>query len=738
MPAPTKSMYDSLPTGNMLRGVLERIIYFNEETQFCIGELRTGAGGEPIVITGALPNVQCGETLNLTGEWTRHVVHGPQFKFTEFRSMLPATVYGIRKYLGSGLVPGIGKHFANKIVDQFGEETLRIISEESGRLREVAGIGAKRAREIKKAWDEQKALRDVMMFLQTYGVTTGQCLRLVKHYGLAARETLQTNPYNVAREIDGIGFKTADRIALNLGFANDSAERLDAGILFAMQELEDDGHTGYPPEELQRKAAEMLGADAPLIAARLTELTKNRSVRTVEGSPLVQLPAMEFAETKISERLALLASQPIALPPIKVDAAISWAQERAGFAFAPEQETAVRAGLTEKFSIITGGPGTGKTTILRALVDILKAKKARILLASPTGRASQRLTETTGHFAQTLHRLLRFDPLLGKFTADESAPLSCDFIVIDESSMLDTRLAAALFRAIPARASVVLVGDVHQLPSVGPGNVLKDLIACQKFAVTTLTHIFRQKQHSGIVSTAHAILEGRSGPPQPCNSLEEIRPEFDLNFIKADTAEAAVETIVRLCRDFIPRLHPHIHPIDDVQVLAPMHRGTAGIAAFNKALQEALNPQSSGIPFGSSFFHKGDKVIQTVNSYDKGIFNGDLGRVSALNHDAGTLAVKFDEQTEVDYERADLSELSPAFAISIHKSQGSEFPVVVIPLLKQHFMMLQRNLLYTAITRGKKKVYIVGDTAAYSMAVRNSESAERKTDLERKIRELLP
>jgi len=721
------------PGEKTLRGVLERIIYYNDENNYCIGELKPDSKSPAITITGTLPQVQCGETLELLGQWVSHPVHGDQFKSREFRATLPSSTYGIRKYLGSGLVPGVGKTYAEKIVNHFGADTLSIIDENSGRLKEVPGIGQKRASQIKKAWDSQRSLRDVMVFLQTYGVSVSQCLRIVREYGTLAINVLKTDPYQVAREIDRIGFKTADRIAINLGFANDSKERLQAGILHAAQTLESEGHTGYSFDQLQAYSAELLEADAERIANFIRQLQDNKSLQQSPGSDLLQLPVAEFAERTSATALLRVHQAGSTLPAIKKESAVQWAQKKAGFTFAPEQSEALRTALNSKISILTGGPGTGKTTILRALVEILSAKKVNLILAAPTGRASQRMSQAARHPASTIHRLLRFDPAAGHFTTNETNPLKTDFVIIDEASMLDNRLANALFRAIPGHAHILLVGDVFQLPSVGCGNVLSDLITSSIFPVTRLQQIFRQGRGSRIVDIAHGILAGQAQAPYLSSDPSEIEPKYDFHFINKATPEDCIATVEALCKKWIPQWYPHSDPFMDVQVLAPMHRGVGGIANINLQLQKSLNPQKSSINLGATHFHKGDKVIQTRNNYDHNIYNGDLGRVSHILPDAGTLAVNFDGR-EIDLERIDLGDLQLAYGITIHKSQGSEFPVVIIPLLKQHFLLLQRNLLYTAITRGRKKVFIVGDPAAFAMAVNNTEATVRQTDLARKIR----
>ena len=791
-------MANSSQPADTLTGVVERIIFLNEENHYTIAEFRpdpasakASAVAKPmadkpaakerspmVTITGALPGVECGETLHLSGEWTRHAQHGDQFKVAAFKSELPSSVYGIRKYLGSGLVPGIGKVYANKIVDAFGTDTFRVLSEESGKLRAVPGIGKKRATAIKQAWDEKRTERELYIFLQTYGVTPSQCVKIVQHYGAQSKAILLEQPYKVAREIDGIGFKTADRIAINLGFANDAPPRLDAGIIYALEVLQEEGHTAYPQEELIAYSANLLETSAEFITARIEALVGSKALvqhdvagvadpgRPGSTNPatnrpaLIQLPHNDRAEQKIAAVVRRLNRVPSGLPPIKADAAVEWAEKKAGFAFHELQRAAVRHALTSKLTILTGGPGTGKTTILRALVDILKAKKVRVHLAAPTGRAAQRLTETTGGFASTIHRLLKYDPAGGGFVANESSPLATDFLVLDEASMLDTRLAAALLQAVPSKAHLLLVGDTDQLPSVGAGNVLKDLIAASaasashltphpsrlNLPVTRLSVIYRQKDQSAIVTTAHAINAGDPSLPPAVPEVAQAQVWSDLNFIIAADAEDCVRKVTQLVTEFVPQKLKWPHPINDVQVLAPMHKGLAGVGNFNLQLQAALNPPAaapaakpweksraaSALKTVAGEFRAGDKVIQLRNDYDRNLFNGDIGTVTAVHAANGTLDAEFDGERHA-FDRGALGNLALAYCISIHKSQGSEYPVVIIPLLKAHFMMLQRNLLYTAITRGRKKVFLVGEPAAYAMAVRNSESKLRITHLREKI-----
>jgi exodeoxyribonuclease V alpha subunit len=693
-----------------LTGVLERIIFFNEENHYTIAELKPdGVKGEDarVTITGPLPGVQCGETLQLTGEWTRHAQHGAQFKITAFKSELPSSVYGIRKYLGSGLVPGIGKVYANKIVDAFGTDTFRVLSEESGKLRKVPGIGKVRAASIKQAWEEQKTLREVHIFLQTYGVTTAQCVRIVKKWDAQAQKIIKAEPYRLAREIDGIGFKTADRLAINLGFANDAPPRLDAGLIYALQTLEEEGHTGYPREELVTYTANLLETSAERVEARIDALIKAKDLvehaagranppdeprrvgtprPTHSADAFVQLPHNDRAERKIAEVIQRLHAVPSGLPAIKIDAAVKWAQEKAGFEFHPLQAAALTHALAHKVSILTGGPGTGKTTILRALVEILKAKKARVTLAAPTGRAAQRLAETTGGFASTIHRLLAFDPAGGGFVHNESKPLATDFLIVDESSMLDTRLAAALLQAVPVRAHLLLVGDIDQLPSVGAGNVLKDLIAvsgqlsavsppesgtrnlepASTLPVTRLQFVYRQGKESAIVTTAHAINEGVSQPPPVVSEVAKAQAWSDLNFIAAASAEDCLAKVIELCTKFIPQHFKWFDPVADVQVLAPMHKGVAGVANLNTQLQAALGRGDRGIKTVSGEYRPGDKLIQLRNNYDKNLFNGDIGTVASVDLQKGTLVADFDGEKHV-FERGEFGDVALAYAISIHK-----------------------------------------------------------------------
>ena len=709
-----------------IQGTLEKFIYNNEESHYTVAMLAPESGPrDQVTIVGNLVGVQCGEVLKLEGEWIVHPQFGRQFRVTRFESILPSTVHGLKKYLGSGLVKGIGKKYAGKIVDHFGLETLSIIDGFSSRLREVPGIGRERAAGIRAAWVEQKAVRDIMIFLQSYGITPGQASKIYKTYGEQAAQVVKENPYRLARDIVGIGFKTADQIAKNLGIPNDSAHRVQAGVLFHLQELTTVGHTGYPHDALVEETAQMLDVDQTLVAQQILNLTHQLEITVEPQENLVYLASLHHCEKNLADLILRLVSEPCSLPPILLDKAIEWVTEKSGFSMTPAQCEAVKKALTTKLTVITGGPGVGKTTIIRNVVRILAQKKAKILLCAPTGRAAKRLGESCSWPAKTIHRMLRFDPFTHSFTFNQKNPLDANLVVVDETSMLDISLAYNLFNAIPPTASVVLVGDVDQLPSVGPGNVLRDIIDSKVAPVARLNEIFRQAAHSRIVSNAHRINEG-------------VMPDFsestdgssDFHFLQKEDPEDVAKTIIELTTQRIPQKFG-FDPVRDIQVLAPMHKGIAGVENLNRELQKAVNPRREGFNgkdcelerFGK-IYRVGDKVMQLVNDYDKAVFNGDLGIIQSIDKENSTMGIRFDE-VDVEFEFSDLDEVIPAYATTIHKSQGSEYPCVIIPILTQHYVMLQRNLIYTAITRGRRLVVMVGTKKALAIAIANNKTAAR-------------
>ncbi|MDR1890819.1 MAG: ATP-dependent RecD-like DNA helicase [Puniceicoccales bacterium] len=713
---------ESKPT---VTGILERVIFRNDANFYSIIEVKETKSGAKVTACGILPGVQPGETLEMTGNWTVHEKHGEQFNVEHFESKLPSDVKGIWRYLGSGLIEGIGKIYSKKIVDHFGADTFNILSNESVRLLEVEGIGKQRAAKIKEAWDSQFAIRDIMIFLQTYDVTNALCIKLYEKYGTAARTILETDPYRVAQEVQGVGFKTADKIAKNLGIPSTHNSRIDAGIMHILSLAEDDGHTCIHRQRLLKSAQILLELSPNRIDERVEKLIAFGRLCMISDE-IVQKSSLKNTEDVIARCLQnILFDKSSTLPDIWTEKAIDWVQKRESLAFAPEQIAAIEAALTNKISILTGGPGTGKTTILRSLVTILSAKKANIVLCAPTGRAAQKISETTGKPAKTIHRLLQYKPGERTFLHDESMPLKLDFIVVDEVSMVDVFLAASLFRALPTTAHVLLVGDIDQLPSVGPGNVLGDIIKSGKFHVTRLNRIFRQEACSEIVSVAHNIIHAVEDCPEVMYSFGDINPCRDFHFINAETPEVCLEKITLLCQKYLPMWY-NVDPINDVQILVPVHQGIIGTENLNITLQNIFIPREYGVPWTQ--FRIMDKIIQIRNNYEKNIFNGDLGNITHLNDDDHTATAKFGDEV-VALNKGNLSDIHLAYAISIHKSQGSEFPIVIIALLKQHYIMLQRNLLYTAITRGKNKVFLVGDPRAYSIAIQNKERTKRLTGL---------
>jgi exodeoxyribonuclease V alpha subunit len=703
-----------------IEGTVERILYTNEETHYTVAQLlpETARRSEPVTITGNLASLNVGETVRAQGRWVTHKQFGRQFAVEKFESVLPRSVVGIKKYLGSGLIKGIGQTFADRIVEKFGERTLEVIDQFSGKLREVDGIGPERAKRIKEAWTAQKSVRDIMIFLQGHGIGSAHAAKIFKQYGENAIAVVRDNPYRLAKDIPGIGFRTADGIAAKLGIATDSIHRLKAGVIHTLERATDAGHMCLPRPELIAAARELLEAEIAPVENAIHLLALAGEV--VLEDDFVFLAGLHHAERGAAGKLNALRAGQVELPALDLDKALVWVQQQTGVELAAAQQQAIRQALTSKVSVITGGPGVGKTTIINSIVKILQAKKCSVLLAAPTGRAAKRMTEATGATAQTIHRLLKYEPHAGGFTHNERQPLKGDLIIIDETSMLDIPLAYHLLKAIPASASVVFVGDVDQLPSVGPGNFLHDLIESGVVPVVRLTEIFRQAKDSLIVTNAHRVNRGQM-PELDAPS------ESDFFFIAEDAPEKVVATIKTLCRDRIPRKFGL-----DAQVLTPMHKGVCGSENLNRELQATLNPTGPSVQRFGRTYRVGDRVMQLRNNYDKDVFNGDLGRVQRLDLIEQELIVDVDGR-EVHYDFSDLDELMPAYAISVHKSQGNEYPAVVVPVLTQHYVLLQRNLLYTAITRGKQLVILIGSKKALAIAVRNDKTAARHSRLRQRL-----
>jgi exodeoxyribonuclease V alpha subunit len=732
---------------DQISGSVERITYYNEENGYSVIRLKPDSRGmlpfkyasgrdELITVVGNLPEVQPGEWLKLIGQWSSHAKHGRQFNAQFCEQSLPATTEGIKRYLGSGLIRGVGPVMAERIVNKFGADTLEVIEHDPKRLREVLGIGGKRVDQITKAWDEQRAIKDVMLFLQSHGVSTNLATKIYKKYGDTSLAVVQNTPYRLVQDVYGIGFKTADKIAQALGLANDDPGRIEAGIAYTLNRMAEEGHVYMPQEALEPEAAEILGLQTEKITAVLDQLEhsdfiKRETLRYTSETPqpetavreerAIYLTPFYYSEIGVTQRvqriiahptsrLAVIRRQPNPLPPAQT------------IQLAAQQIEAIQTAVAHKVTILTGGPGTGKTTTLRALLDLLDSHRLTCALASPTGRAAKRLAEATGREAKTIHRLLEFNPGEG-FGRQENNPLNVDMVIIDEASMLDLVLANSLLKAVLLDAHLLLVGDIDQLPSVGAGDVLGDLIDSGSVPVVRLQTIFRQAADSLIIRNAHRINEGLMPETSPQAS------DFFI-FIKDEPQEAA-NLLVDVVQNRIPQKF-HLHPLDDIQVLSPMYNGALGVSNLNLLLQAALNAPSSHKPerkLGGRIFRVGDKVMQTVNNYDKSVYNGDIGRITALDVVMQTMTVNVDG-APVLYDFLEADELVHAFAISVHKSQGAEYPCVVLPVMTQHYMMLQRNLLYTAVTRAKKLVILVGTRKAIQIAIKNNKTTQRYTALD--------
>ncbi|WP_406515789.1 ATP-dependent RecD-like DNA helicase [Streptomyces sp. NBC_00873] len=728
----------------VLEGVLERITYANEENGYTVARVDTGRGaGDLLTVVGSLLGAQVGESLRMEGRWSSHSQYGKQFTVENYTTVLPATIQGIRRYLGSGLIKGIGPVMADRITTHFGVDTLDIIEQQPKRLVEVPGLGPKRTKMIAAAWEEQKAIKEVMVFLQGVGVSTSIAVRIYKKYEDASISVVKNQPYRLAVDVWGIGFLTADKIAQAVGIPHDSPERVKAGLQYALSQSTDQGHCFLPEERLIADAVKLLQVDTGLVIECLAELAEDpegvvrEKVPSPEGGePITAIYLVPFhrAEVALAAQVQRLLRTPEdrlpAFQDVDWDKALTWLAGRTGATLAPEQEAAVRLALSRKVAVLTGGPGCGKSFTVRSIVELARAKRAKVVLAAPTGRAAKRLSELTGAEASTVHRLLELRPG-GDAAYDRDRPLDADLVVVDEASMLDLLLANKLLKAVAPGAHLLLVGDVDQLPSVGAGEVLRDLLAeGGPVPAVRLTTIFRQAQQSGVVTNAHRI---NSGTPPLTQGLSDF-----FLFVEDETEDAGVLAVDVAARRIPAKFG--LDPRRDVQVLAPMHRGPAGAGTLNGLLQQAITPARPDLPekrMGGRVFRVGDKVTQIRNNYDKGengVFNGTVGVVTSLDLDEQQLTVLTDEDEEIPYDFDELDELAHAYAMTIHRSQGSEYPAVVIPVTKSAWMMLQRNLLYTAVTRAKKLVVLVGSRQAIGQAVRTVSAGRRCTALDYRLR----
>jgi len=717
-----------------LEGQIERITYTNEENGFTIARVNVRGRKELVTVTGNLLAPTPGEMLFMQGEWVQHPRYGEQFKVAAHHSKIPATAYGIEKYLGSGLIKGIGPVMAERIVKRFGKKTLETIETDIEKLALIEGIGKKRVKMIQKAWEEQKDIRDVMLFLQSHDVSAGYAVRIFKRYGHRAIGVVKENPFRLATDIQGFGFVIADRIAEKIGFQKDSPARAEAGLLYALHQLSDDGHVYYPYDRLLEDCVELLQVDRDPIAEAVARLAAqdriviediNESVDDYRiNNKAVYLSRLHICETGIAERIKILTSTKGSIREIEAEKAVAWVQQQLDISLAKKQIEAIICALKHKAMVLTGGPGTGKTTIINGILKIFSKLNVKVLLTAPTGRAAKRMSEATDHAAMTIHRLLEYNFHQGGFQRNAKKPLDCHLLVMDESSMVDTVIMYHLLKAVPDKAVVILVGDVNQLPSVGAGSVLKDIIASGIVPVVALNEIFRQAKASRIIINAHKINNGKM-PALETENGSEIPSDF--YFIQQEDPEKVLRIILELTQNRIPRRF-NLDPIDGIQVLSPMHKGIVGAENLNIELQNVLNPGETGIMRGGTGFRINDKVMQIRNNYDKDVYNGDVGRIKNISPDGQEAVISFDKR-DVVYDLSDLDEIMLAYAVSVHKSQGSEYPAVIVPVLTQHFILLQRNLLYTAVTRGKKLVVMVGTRKALAIGINNDKTRKRYTYL---------
>jgi exodeoxyribonuclease V alpha subunit len=721
------------PDRESVGGVVERVTFHSADTGFCVLRVRVRGKREPVTVVGHAASVSEGETIQASGRYENTAQHGLQFRAERLQVTQPSTVEGIEKYLGSGLIRGVGRELAKRLVRAFGERVFEVVEQHPERLRTVDGIGPVRAQRILEGFREQQAVREIMLFLQSHGVGTARAVRIYKTYGADAVPLIAENPYRLARDIRGIGFKTADEIARRLGIARDAPIRARAGLSYTLLEAVGDGHCALPEEELLEHAERLLEIARPVLDDALGhELEQGNLIADqLEGRRAVFLTALWSAERQIAACVRRIAAGAPPWGPIDVAAALRWVEQRLSVELSTSQRAAIEVVLGSRAAVITGGPGVGKTTLVNALLRIVRAKGVRVALAAPTGRAARRLAESTGLEAKTIHRLLEVDPRRGGFRRGPDLPLECDLLVVDEASMVDVPLLSALVQALPPRAALLLVGDVDQLPSVGPGQVLRDVIDSGRVPTARLTEIFRQAAESRIVTSAHRINQGYLPELEPPGANAEAS---DFYFVDADDPDDALRKLLEIVARRLPRRFG-LDPLRDVQVLSPMNRGSLGARALNLELQRLINPPSSERAEVQRFgwiFRAGDRVMQTENDYDKDVFNGDLGVVAGIDPATQELQADFDGRRVV-YRFGELDQLALAYAISVHKSQGSEYPAVVVPLALQHYLMLQRHLLYTAVTRAKRVVVLVGQRRALQLAVKSRPMARRYS----RLRELL-
>ncbi len=706
-----------------LSGIVERITYNNEENGFSVIKIKSRGYAELVTVVGNLAAVNVGAAIRLKGDWRHDSKYGKQFSVVDYRETVPATIAGIEKYLGSGMIKGIGPVYAKRIVARFKENTLKIIEEQPDSLIDVEGIGQRRVDMIKRAWQEQKEIKNVMLFLQSNGVSTAYAVKIYKTYGNESINIVKTNPYRLADDIWGIGFKTADKIARQLGFDSNSFERCRSGLLYVLNELSNDGHCYALRDQLFEAAGSILELDRPLIEGTLDRMLEEKLVIGDEGNA-VYLPAFYYSELGAAKRVRKILAEESKYKAAGIDEHLKNIQEEHNIQYDDIQIEAVKTAAGSKLMVLTGGPGTGKTTTTLAIIKVFQKLNARVLLAAPTGRAAKRMSETTGLEAKTIHRLLEYKPPEG-YKKNEESPLDCDVLIIDETSMVDIMLFYNLLKAVSDETVLILVGDVDQLPSVGAGNVLKDIIESETVNVVRLTRIFRQAQGSAIVTNAHRI--NRGGTPNLKGGKSS-----DFFFIEEEEPQKVVATITELCSKRLPNYYK-VDPVNDIQVLCPMQKGETGAFNLNIILQEALNPAEVSIKYGGTVYRLNDKVMQIKNNYDKNVFNGDIGSITGIDTEDRMLTICFDG-VNVEYDATELDEVVLAYATTVHKSQGSEYKIVVAPVTMQHYMMLQRNLLYTCVTRAKKVLVLVGSKKAIGISVSNNRMQKRNTMLVERLR----